>query len=42
MKIEMLLHLRKTGASSDGRKGIVSLSFSCLQEALEKEFGRAK
>lgn len=39
VKIEMLLHLGKPGVSSDSRKGIVSISFSCLQEALEK--GRA-
>lgn len=32
----MLLHFRKPGVSSDGRKGIVSLFFSCLQDALEK------
>lgn len=34
--MEMLLHFRKPGVSSDGRKGIVSLFFSCLQDALEK------
>ena len=34
--MEMLLHFRKPGVSSDGRKGRVSLFFSSLQEALEK------
>lgn len=36
VKIEMMLHLGKPGVSSDSRKGIVSISFSCLQEYLEK------